>query len=583
MKNLIKIPLIIVLICCLSCGFVTAGATDSSDKLSVNAYFDIDASKLLVNGTVVSSKGYVPVVLTLKNADGKLIYAEQTVTGASDGSKVSFAFAGIPFQNTTPSGDYKIYVSAGYVKAENTVIYTYEGPDKRFNAINDVNTAISEKSSSKLIKAMSDYRSILVNGDETLFALDNGQSVFAKLFFEKGSYELPQNYDTDENVEKITASVQKIASNYKELLVIAEAADVKDYTSLSAWLDKYATDNKFYAEDDTTEYSEVKMGKYFDEAKEVSQIYAKVQASANSAEDFKELKDEMLKSGVLTLLETGKDWKIQEITESLPNLITVNTSDFDDLIPEKQAKVYQDLTDVPSFDSISDYISEFNKAVKNNASVNNNDKGGYTSGGSSKKGGGVTIVQAKPETSADDSQAQTNGFNDIADCTWAHEAIGYLSSKGVIAGRGQGIFDPYASTTRAEFIKMIAVAFGFGEGTYNGCFTDVSASDWYAPYVASAQTAGIATGTEDGRFLPGELITRQDMAVLLYRAKNMAPSQNEKDVFYDSYSISDYAKSAVFAMYEKGIALGTGDGNFAPLRNATRAEAAQMIYKVIMN
>ena len=43
------------------------------------------------------------------------------------------------------------------------------------------------------------------------------------------------------------------------------------------------------------------------------------------------------------------------------------------------------------------------------------------------------------------------------------------------------------------------------------------------------------------------------------------------------------AKSAVFAMYEKGIALGTGDGSFAPLRNATRAEAAQMIYKVIMN
>ena len=49
----------------------------------------------------------------------------------------------------------------------------------------------------------------------------------------------------------------------------------------------------------------------------------------------------------------------------------------------------------------------------------------------------------------------------------------------------------------------------------------------------------------------------------------------------EGYSISDYAKSAVFAMYEKGIALGTGDGSFAPLRNATRAEAAVIIYRLL--
>ena len=308
-------------------------------------------------------------------------------------------------------------------------------------------------------------------------------------------------------------------------------------------------------------------------------------SAAKTAEDFAALKADMLDAGVLALLETGKDYKLREITEAMPKLFTVNTSGFEALSDANKTKVYQDLADVPSFDSVADYISEFNKAVTANTPSGDDDDDSGSSGsrGSSSRGGGTTIVQAKPEIQTEAIQPQISGFTDIADCAWAHEAIGYLSSKGVVAGRGQGIFDPYAPTTRAEFIKMVAVAFGYGEGSYNGTFGDVSANDWYAPYVASAQAAGIATGTDDGRFLPGELITRQDMAVILYRAKGMTPSENEKDVFYDSYSISDYAKSAVFAMYEKGIALGTGDGNFAPLRNATRAESAQMIYKVIMN
>ncbi len=578
MKNIIKIPLILILICCLSCGFMTAGAEGTSEAITLNPYFDIDSAELIVSGTVASAKGSVPIVLTLKR-EGKLISAEQIVTGPSDGTIVSFEFAGIPFQNTTPSGNYEIYVSAGYVNAEKTETYPYDGPDKRFQAVKDINTAISEKSTNKLIKTMYDYKSILVNGDETVFALDAGQAVFANLFFGKGSYELPADYESDANVATITQSVQKIAANYKELLVIAEAADLDDADALDAWLTKYAEDKGFYAENDETDYSEVTLGKYFDEAKAETILYTKIVSAAKNAEDFAALKADMLDAGVLTLLETGKDYKLREITESIPKLFTVDKSGFDALTPTEQSNVYFDLADVSEFESVEDYISEFNKIVSGYTSKDD-DKGSTVNRTSNKKGGGTTIVQAKPEVPAE--TAQISGFTDIADCAWAHEAIDYLSSKDVIAGRGQGIFDPYAPTTRAEFIKMIAVAFGFGEGTYNGSFNDVSAADWYAPYVASAQATGIATGTDDGRFLPDDLITRQDMAVLLYRAKGMTPSQNEKDVFYDSNSISDYAKSAVFAMYEKGIALGTGDGNFAPLKNATRAEAAQMIYKVIM-
>ena len=110
-------------------------------------------------------------------------------------------------------------------------------------------------------------------------------------------------------------------------------------------------------------------------------------------------------------------------------------------------------------------------------------------------------------------------------------------------------------------------------------------SDWYFEYVESAYNLGIINGVADGVFAPDALITRQDMAVMVARAaavsgKTIAEVAESK-TFDDAESISDYAQNAVDALVKGGIINGMSDTEFAPLNNATRAQAAKILYNFL--
>ena len=119
---------------------------------------------------------------------------------------------------------------------------------------------------------------------------------------------------------------------------------------------------------------------------------------------------------------------------------------------------------------------------------------------------------------------------------------------------------------------MIAVLYD-GE-TINTTFKDMDLSAWYVPYINKAVASGIIKGIDGENFGIGNGVTRQDMAVIIYRAIKGTPVDSDK--FADDDSISDYAKDAVYFLKSKGIVSGTGVG-FEPLRVMTRAEAAVVI------
>jgi len=81
------------------------------------------------------------------------------------------------------------------------------------------------------------------------------------------------------------------------------------------------------------------------------------------------------------------------------------------------------------------------------------------------------------------------------------------------------------------------------------------------------------------------LISRQDMAVIIYNAavyKNVSlPSSDIALSFADDSIIAEYAKKSVYVLKAMGVINGVNDMEFAPLRNATRAEAAVIIYKLL--
>lgn len=89
----------------------------------------------------------------------------------------------------------------------------------------------------------------------------------------------------------------------------------------------------------------------------------------------------------------------------------------------------------------------------------------------------------------------------------------------------------------------------------------------------------------DEYFGIGENITRQDIAVIIMNVMNkksiILPDVNEKADFLDNTQIASYANDAVEKLQKAGIINGYEDNTFRPDENATRAQAAVMIYRLL--
>ncbi len=190
----------------------------------------------------------------------------------------------------------------------------------------------------------------------------------------------------------------------------------------------------------------------------------------------------------------------------------------------------------------------------------------------------VTEPVSEPET---EPETESVSFTDIEN-HWAKDSILYLASRDIVEGFGGGVFAPEDKVTRAQFVTMLKNAFGFTSDSSEEVFPDVKKDDWYFDAVMAAYSAGITNGS-DGKFNPNALVTRQDMAVLAYRAAENAHltlSPAESELFADDPAISDYAKEAVYSMRASGVINGMTDVTFEPLGSATRAQAAAIIAKL---
>ena len=175
-------------------------------------------------------------------------------------------------------------------------------------------------------------------------------------------------------------------------------------------------------------------------------------------------------------------------------------------------------------------------------------------------------------------------FSDVSASYWGYDAISSLSSKGIVSGYPDGTFKPDASITRAEFATMLVKALGLDTTGTTGQFTDVTADSWYYGSVNAAASAGLVSGMGDNLFAPNALITREQMAVMVSKALgNKAPATNgtELNAFSDSSSVSSWAVSGMEEAVKAGIVSGMTADTLAPQADATRAQAAVMIYKLL--
>ena len=177
-------------------------------------------------------------------------------------------------------------------------------------------------------------------------------------------------------------------------------------------------------------------------------------------------------------------------------------------------------------------------------------------------------------------------FGDISKSAWYYEAVNYAVKNGLFNGTGDTTFSPSAGMTRAMFVTVLGRAGEVNTANYAASsFSDVKSGSWYGSYVQWAYENKIVSGVGDGKFAPDQAITREEMASILThynKWKNKDAAASETALSYsDTGKIAGWAAEGVKLCAEKAWLTGYPDGSFQPQKTATRAEVANVLYKVV--
>ena len=181
----------------------------------------------------------------------------------------------------------------------------------------------------------------------------------------------------------------------------------------------------------------------------------------------------------------------------------------------------------------------------------------------------------------DGGEEAAKPFVDVSAGDWFYDAVVYVYDNGLMSGTAATTFGPNVGTTRG----MIAIILWRLAGSPNGGanpFTDVSSSDYYAEAVAWAAGEGIVGGYGNGVFGANDPITREQMALMMYRYAQYAgyeTSQRSAQLssYADYASISDWAVEAVSWANAVGLMNGRTARTIVPTGTITRAEAATIL------
>lgn len=176
-------------------------------------------------------------------------------------------------------------------------------------------------------------------------------------------------------------------------------------------------------------------------------------------------------------------------------------------------------------------------------------------------------------------------FKDV-EGTWAEESIYFCVDRGLFKGVSHTAFEPDTPMNRAMFVTVLGRLSGEDVSGHTAGFKDVSPGQWYYEYVGWGVAKGITMGKGSGLFAPFENVTREEMAVFLYRyAENFGLLDGGEHSLPMGYKdvdrISEWAKEAMGWAVRTGLITGRTDTELAPRETATRAEVATILMRFI--
>ena len=175
-------------------------------------------------------------------------------------------------------------------------------------------------------------------------------------------------------------------------------------------------------------------------------------------------------------------------------------------------------------------------------------------------------------------------FKDVKKDDWFYKAVDYVYKKELMNGTGKNEFSPNISTTRGMIVTILYRLEGSPE-VENSTFTDVANTEYYAKAVAWGEANGIVKGYGEGIFGPNDIITREQLAAIMYRYSNykkydVSAGEDTNILSYNDISeLSEYAIPAMQWACGESLVSGIGNNLLAPRGNATRAQVAMILMR----
>lgn len=204
-------------------------------------------------------------------------------------------------------------------------------------------------------------------------------------------------------------------------------------------------------------------------------------------------------------------------------------------------------------------------------------------------GDGICLRSVRFARTAEEAAIMaSHPFGDIRNDKWYSEAIGYCYSNGYMAGTSTLTFSHSAEVTRAMFATILSTLSKADLDEYtHSVFDDVDEGKWYTAPITWANANGLAEGMGDGRFAPGDPVTREQISLFLYKFAQFrgmnTSARADLSGFGDEDRIHAWAYDAVSWAVAEGLISGVSKNVLSPRTSSTRAQVAVMLMKFTRN
>lgn len=193
--------------------------------------------------------------------------------------------------------------------------------------------------------------------------------------------------------------------------------------------------------------------------------------------------------------------------------------------------------------------------------------------------GNVTVTATFVEKNA-------TPFTDVKTTDWWYEAVKYVYENKLMSGTSDTTFEPTAKLNRAQAVQILYNLEGQPAVTGTADFTDVS-GHWALNAITWGAKNGVVAGVGNGKFDPNANVTREQFAQMMYNYAKFKgydlTAQGDLDNFTDVSKVSDWAETALAWANGEGLINGNTDGTLAPNGTAIRGQAASIMAKFDQN